>query len=131
MTPWIIGNGRAKRMIRKSPLSVIRKWLRQFYGRLAIFALSAGKPSMPIKWGGGRSTNSFMGGGIFLIWGEENVPKNESSRKILDPSKRASGLLCRGFFYRNNSAMTFPPSSLFHPMASSTFSEERTLRKTW
>ena len=26
--------------------------------------------------------------------------------KILDPSKRASGLLCRGFLYRKNRALT-------------------------
>ena len=32
------------------------------------------------------------------VWGEENVPENAPSRKILDPSKRASGLLSRGFF---------------------------------
>ena len=42
------------------------------------------------------------------IWdgGEENVPENSLSRKCLDPSKRASGLLCRGFLYRKNRALT-------------------------
>ena len=41
------------------------------------------------------------------VWGEENVPENALSRKILDPSKRASGLLCHGFFlYRKNRALT-------------------------
>ena len=28
------------------------------------------------------------------------------SQKLLDPSKRAFGLLCRGFLYRNNRALT-------------------------
>ena len=78
--------------------------------------------------------------------GEENVPENALSRKFLDPSKRASGLFCRGFFlYRKNRALIpeggwktyrtrgrpnpfwegchswgFPPPSFFHPpMASS------------
>ena len=46
-----------------------------------------------------------------MIWGgakrmEENVPENALSRKFLDPSKRASGLLCRGFLYRKNRALT-------------------------
>ena len=47
-----------------------------------------------------------------VIWGsakrmgEENVPDNALSRKIFDPSKRASGLLCRGFLYRKNRALT-------------------------
>ena len=40
------------------------------------------------------------------VWGEENVPENALSRKILDPSKRASGLLCRGSLYRKNRALT-------------------------
>ena len=40
-----------------------------------------------------------MGGG-------ENVPENALSRKFLDPSKRASGLLCRGFLHRKNRALT-------------------------
>ena len=39
-----------------------------------------------------------MGGG--------NVPENALSRALLDPSKRASGLLCRGFLYRKNRALT-------------------------
>ena len=38
--------------------------------------------------------------------GEENVPENALSRKFLDPSKRASGLLCRGFLYRKNRELT-------------------------
>ena len=45
-------------------------------------------------------------GGVQNVWGEENVPENALSRKILDPSKRASGLLCRGFLYRKNRALT-------------------------
>ena len=40
------------------------------------------------------------------VWGEENVPENALSRKFLDPSKRASGLLCREFLYRKNRALT-------------------------
>ena len=40
------------------------------------------------------------------VWGEENVPENALSRKFLDPSKRASGLLCRGYLYRKNRALT-------------------------
>ena len=86
-------------------------------------------------------------GGVQNVWGEENVPENALSRKFLDPSKRASGLLCRGFLYRKNRAVTpegggkrtvrggsktpfwegchswgFPPPSFFHPpMASSDF----------
>ena len=39
-------------------------------------------------------------GGVQNVWGEENVPENALSRKFLEPSKRASGLLCRGFLYR-------------------------------
>ena len=38
-------------------------------------------------------------GGVQKLGGGGNVPENASSRKFLDPSKRASGLLCRGFFY--------------------------------
>ena len=34
------------------------------------------------------------------VWGEENVPENALSRKSLEPSKRASVLLCGGFLYR-------------------------------
>ena len=41
-------------------------------------------------------------GGWQNVWGEENVPENA----LLDPSKRASGLLCRGFLYRKNRALT-------------------------
>ena len=44
--------------------------------------------------------------GVQNVWGEENVPENAPSRKILDPSKRASGLLSRGFLYRKNRATT-------------------------
>ena len=46
-----------------------------------------------------------------VIWGgpkgrgEENVPENALSRKFLDPSKRASVLLCRGCLYRKNRAL--------------------------
>ena len=36
-------------------------------------------------------------GGVQSVWGEENVLENAPSRKILDPSKRASGLLSCGF----------------------------------
>ena len=46
-----------------------------------------------------------MWGGAKRMW-EENVPGNALSRKFLDPSKRASGLLCRGFLYRKNRATT-------------------------
>ena len=45
-------------------------------------------------------------GGVQNVWGEENVPENALSRKFLDPSKRASGLLCRGFLFRKNRALT-------------------------
>ena len=41
-----------------------------------------------------------------MYGGEENVPENPLSRKLLDPSKRASGLLSRGFLYRKNRALT-------------------------
>ena len=34
------------------------------------------------------------------------VPENALSREFLDPSKRASRLLCRGFLYRKNRALT-------------------------
>ena len=40
------------------------------------------------------------------VWGEENVPENAPSRKLLDPSKRAFGLLCRGLLYRKKRALT-------------------------
>ena len=46
-------------------------------------------------------------GGVQNVWGGGgNVPENALSRKFLDPSKRASGLLCRGFLYRKNRALT-------------------------
>ena len=45
-------------------------------------------------------------GGVQNVWGEENVPENALSRKFLDPSKRAFGLLFRGFLYRKNRALT-------------------------
>ena len=45
-------------------------------------------------------------GGVQNVWGEENVPENARSRKFLDPSKRASGLLSRGFLYRKNRGLT-------------------------
>ena len=38
--------------------------------------------------------------------GKENVPENALSRKFLDPSEGAFGLLCRGFLYRRNRALT-------------------------
>ena len=38
--------------------------------------------------------------------GEENVPENALSRNFLDPSERASGLLCRGFSYRKNTVQS-------------------------
>ena len=38
--------------------------------------------------------------GVQHVWGEENVPENTLSQTFLDPSKRAFGLLCRGFLYR-------------------------------
>ena len=40
------------------------------------------------------------------VWGEENVPEKVLSRKVLDPSKRASVLLCLGVLYRKNRALT-------------------------
>ena len=45
-------------------------------------------------------------GGVQNVWGEENIPENALSRKFLDPPKRASGLLCRGFLYKKNRALT-------------------------
>ena len=45
-------------------------------------------------------------GGCKTYGGGGNVPENALSRKFLDPSKRASGLLCRGFLYRKNRAVT-------------------------
>ena len=46
-------------------------------------------------------------GGVQNVWVEENVLENVLSPKFLDPSKlRASGLLCRGFLYRQNRALT-------------------------
>ena len=45
-------------------------------------------------------------GGCKTYGGEENVPENALSRKFLDPSKRASGLLCPGVLYRKNRALT-------------------------
>ena len=39
-------------------------------------------------------------GGAERMGGRKDVPENAPSRKILDPSKRASGLLSRGFLYR-------------------------------
>ena len=83
-------------------------------------------------------------GGVQNVWGEENVPENALSRKFLDPSKRASGLLCRGFLCRKHRALTpegvenvpyeggsktpfwegchswgFPTPSFFHPPVAS------------
>ena len=71
-----------------------------------------------------------------VIWGGANV-WGEGKRalpKTLDPSKRASGLLCRGFLYRKDKALTpegvenvlygggvqnpFPPLFSTPPMAS-------------
>ena len=49
---------------------------------------------------GGFSLGHDMGG-VQNVWGEENVPENAPSRKILDPSKRASGLLSRGCLGKN------------------------------
>ena len=40
------------------------------------------------------------------VWGEKNVPENALSRKFLDPSKTAPALLCHGFLYRKNRALT-------------------------
>ena len=40
------------------------------------------------------------------VWRKECVPENALSRKFLDSSKRASGLLCRGILYRKNRALT-------------------------
>ena len=44
--------------------------------------------------------------GVQNVWGEEDVPENALSRKFLDPSKRASGLLCRGIFVQEKRALT-------------------------
>ena len=49
---------------------------------------------------------AFFFPGVQNVWEEEDVPENTSARKFVDPSQRASGLLCRGFFYRKNRAMT-------------------------
>ena len=77
----------------------------------------------------------YWGGGVQNVWGEENVPETAPSRKILDPSKRASGLLIfvqekqsndtRGGWktYRTRWVQNpflghswgFPPPSFFHP----------------
>ena len=59
-------------------------------------------------WGsyGLRSEFGRWYGGVQNVWGEENVPENALSRRFLDPSKRASGLFCRGFLYRKNRAVT-------------------------
>ena len=76
------------------------------------FALSALLKNWAVIWGGAKRTG-------------ENVPENALSRKFLD-SKRASGLLCRGFLYRKNRALTppfwerchsrgFPPPSFSSP----------------
>ena len=57
----------------------------------------------------GRAGHLVLGrdmGGCKTYGGEENVPENALSRKFLDPSKRASGLLCRGFLYSENRALT-------------------------
>ena len=40
------------------------------------------------------------------VWGGENVPENALSRKFLDPSKTASGPLCRGLFVQENRVLT-------------------------
>ena len=57
------------------------------------------RPSLGVgPWYGGVQKSN--------VWGEENVPENALSRIFLDPSKRVSGLLCRGFLYRKNRALT-------------------------
>ena len=43
--------------------------------------------------------------GVQNVWGEENLPENALLRKFLDPSTRASVLLCRGCLYRKNGAL--------------------------
>ena len=80
------------------------------------------------------------------VWGEENVPENTLSRKFLDPSKVASGLLSRGLVCRKNRpqggrrtcqtkgvqnsflgggpSSGFPPPSFFHPPIASSFALE-------
>ena len=55
---------------------------------------------------GEKVLSPFQLDGVQNVWGEENVPENAPSRKILDPSKRASGLLSRGFSHRKNRATT-------------------------
>ena len=47
-----------------------------------------------VIWGGAKR----MGGG--------KRTRERALQKFLDPSKRASGLLCRGFLYRKNRAVT-------------------------
>ena len=51
-------------------------------------------------------TDRVMNKRAFLrnVWGEEIVPENAPSKKILQPSTRASGLLSRRFLYRRNRA---------------------------
>ena len=51
-----------------------------------------------------RTLGRDMGGAKRM--GEENVSENACSRKFLDPSKRASGLLSPGFLYRKNRGLT-------------------------
>ena len=71
--------------------------------------LSVGSAVLSAAFGVSSAGFSFLGlwyGGVKNVWREENVPENALSRKFLDPSKKASGLLCRGFLYRKNRATT-------------------------
>ena len=75
--------------------------IRAFRSRRWKFGKQLAQWSMPV-------TTTILGhdmGGVQNVWGEKNVPENASARKFLDPSQRASGLLCRGFSYRKNRAM--------------------------
>ena len=77
--------------------SVKFRWVPHFNGKQrAIYGPQKG----PIYCETLKLGHDMGGGGVQNVWGEENVPENAPSRIILDPSKRASGLLSRGFLYR-------------------------------
>ena len=45
-------------------------------------------------------------GGFKTYGGRKTYQRTHSAEILLDPSKRASGLLCRGFLYRKNRVLT-------------------------
>ena len=77
------------------------------WGGLISCSLDRERKSSP-KFFGPKFSCTFLGrdmGGC--IWGEENVPENALSRNCCwNPCKSASGLLCGGFLYRKNRALT-------------------------